>query len=66
MLGHPYLVEVDAHALKLEVRGAIVAMSRSEAIHQYKVTSRGEAYTPLLSRPCSPEICCLFQSSASM
>ena len=70
--GGSYLVEVHVHALQLEVRRAIVAMSRVDvsfpdgARRGVVDTARGAGaaegfctYTPLLSRPCSLEMFCL-------
>lgn len=58
-LGISYLVEVDVHALQLEVRGAIVTRERqskpSRVIRQDQMMG---TYTPAPSRPCSPEMVC--------
>jgi hypothetical protein len=55
-LGSAYLVEVDVHALELEVRRAVVP-----ANCQLEFCARCQlvyAYTPEPSRPCSPEMVC--------
>lgn len=53
-----YLVEVDIHALELELGSAVVPMG---AVSGYSNDARPDdnTYTPLLSKPCSPEIICL-------
>jgi hypothetical protein len=49
-----YLVEVDVHTLKLEIRSAIVPVRVNPASTHDWLT-----YTPDPSRPCSPEMVCL-------
>jgi hypothetical protein len=56
--GPTHLVEVDVHALELELGGAVVPI---EAVSGGFIDreSATVTYTPLLSRPCSPEMVCL-------
>lgn len=51
-----YLVEVHVHALKLQIRRAIVPAPRQLCPHVYIAVSF--TYTPEPSRPCSPEMVC--------
>lgn len=56
-----YLVEVDVHALELEVGGAIVA-NPSSVTRRFDVQASPDivcTHTPEPSRPCSPEMVCL-------
>jgi hypothetical protein len=57
-----YLIEVDAHALELEVGGTIVTSRGQPMIRKTIETgvSYNDTYRPDPSRPCSPEICCLW------
>lgn len=63
VIGATHLVEVDVHTLELELGGtvvAILAVSGGSAKRHQRCT-----YTPLLSRPCSPEMVCLLIVLAS-
>jgi hypothetical protein len=51
-----YLVEVDIHALELEVGVAIVPEDCSAYVDEVLGIL---SYTPEPSRPCSPEMICL-------
>jgi hypothetical protein len=55
-----YLVEVDAHSLELEVGGAIVAVMSKSAKGRCGLVYTKNTYTPDPSRPCSPEMVCLW------
>lgn len=62
-----HLIEVDVHALELELGGAIVPVVGGELSRSSPdmVIGHEVTYTPEASRPCSPEIVCLFVLSAS-
>jgi len=52
------LVEVDVHALKLEIRSTVVAVGSQRAVMVLVDAQVGATYTPAPSRPCSPEMVC--------
>ena len=51
-----YLVEVDVHALELEVGGTVVTVAGQ--MNPLALLHQVETYTPEESRPCSPEMVC--------
>lgn len=55
-------VEVNIHALQLEVRSAIVAVYRVRVVRLVRIVYQINTYTPAPSRPCSPEMFCLYHT----
>ena len=51
------MVEVDVHALQLQVGGAIVAVKTLDVSRTQNIPVG--TYWPSPSRPCSPEMFCL-------
>jgi hypothetical protein len=60
-----HLIEVDVHALELEVGGSIVPGQSQDFLSHLSAVQREATYTPEPSRPCSPEMFCLFAKGQS-